>query len=151
MAASPLTIPGRGRGFYLIGLLFVVAIILILTYQRIGPEKKGEVSRASREIARAKVAGCTMNRQAFAANLVMWRMNHTGEPLTIEHMRESGVRIPGCPAGGEWSISSDGATIYCSLHFPDPNAAAPTPEPEPEPTPEPTPTPTPENLDASPF
>jgi len=153
MAASVPTVSGRERGFYLIGLLCVIAIILILTYQRIGPEKAGQARRASREINRAKVAGCTLNRQAFAANLMMWRVNHMDEPLTIEHLRESGVHIPGCPAGGEWSISPDGTTIYCSIHYPDPNAPtlAAKGEPEPTATPEPSPVPTPESVDSPPF
>lgn len=112
------------RGFYLIGLLMVLVIMLILAGNQVG--KKAQ--NVKRPISKSKEAACSLNRSAFLTNVRMWSMSHMGEKPTRENLERDGVQIPGCPEGGNWTLSQDGQTVYCSIHAP-----APTPVPKRQP------------------
>ncbi|HBF33304.1 TPA: hypothetical protein DDW35_01945 [Candidatus Sumerlaeota bacterium] len=106
------------RGFYLIGLLIVIAIILTLGYSQMhGVGGSGGEQFA---IDRSKETACTVNRSTLVSSLAIWRTTHSNEPFTLESVAKTGTNIPTCPAGGKYSLSADGATIYCSIHNPDP-------------------------------
>lgn len=115
------------RGFVLIGLLIVLAIIMILTYKQAGPRG----SHVRRNIDRGKGAACMMNRQTLRTNLAAWQINHMDERPSIAKLERSGTVVR-CPEGGKYTLSRDGRVIFCSKHNP-----APTPRPTPTPTPTP--------------
>ena len=124
---------GRWRGFYLVGLLIVLVIILILTYKELKPEEKAaQVTQAQVYIDRSRDVLCESNRAAIAQNLTMWRIDHAGETASIDVLRRADFNIPVCPKGGVYTISPDGSQVYCSVHFPPPagpsSAAAPAPK-----------------------
>jgi len=85
----------EAAGFFLIGLLIVLAIIAILTYKQIGPS--GE--NVKLYTGRAKDVACQVNRSTFVTTLAVWGQSHPGEPMTIENIRRSGTAVPGCPEG----------------------------------------------------
>lgn len=117
------------RGFYIIGLLIVLAIIFFLVGRQMGgpTEQAQQVVTAQSRIDRSEEITCGANRQSFSQNITMWQINHGGEKATLEKLQRDRVAIPRCPGGGEYSIGPDGKTIYCSLHAPPPGTAAPNP------------------------
>jgi prepilin-type N-terminal cleavage/methylation domain-containing protein len=110
------------KGFTLIALLVVLVIIALLSYNQL-VDKDGAV-RSKQSTDRAKTAACATNRTVLRSQIAIWAMSNTGKPVTLEAMKASGVQVPGCPLGGEWSISPDGNTIYCSICDPQPAAEA---------------------------
>jgi hypothetical protein len=120
------------RGFYLIGLLIVIAILLILGYEQMGGSDGQGGSKFA--IDRSKDTACMANRSVFASTLTTWRITHQGEAVTLEAIAKT-TSVPTCPMGGKYSLSADGSTLYCSIHFPDPAAVpSPTPAVAPKPT-----------------
>ena len=113
----------RERGFYIIGLLIVLAIIFILYGKQLLPDKQGP--GALTYIDRSKGSACMVNRTTLGTTIAAWQISHPGQKPTIEAMAGSGSSVPNCPQGGTYSIGDDG-TVYCSKHFPPP-AAEPTP------------------------
>jgi competence protein ComGC len=105
------------RGFYLIGLLIVLAIIGMLMYKELGPDEKG-VSQAIATIDRSKVAACTVNRSTFHTQIIAWMAMHREEPMTMENLNKAGVTPPACPEGGKLSFDANG-DVYCSVHAPE--------------------------------
>jgi len=126
----PHRIPRR-RGYYLIGLLIVLAIIAYLTYRQLKPEEKAaQVTQAQVYIDRSRDTLCESNRLAIGQNLTMWRVDHPTETLSLDGMRQANFSIPTCPKGGVYTISPDGSQVYCSVHFPAPSEP-PAPKPSP--------------------
>ncbi|MBN1868228.1 hypothetical protein JW916_13160 [Candidatus Sumerlaeota bacterium] len=118
--------PGASRrGFYLIGLLIVIAILFILYGKELLPDKTTGKSTQDMALERSKGAACTANRQALSVQITAWSLNHSGETATVERLRQDGVNVPPCPEGGVLSIGADGHTIYCSIHDPAPGDAPP--------------------------
>ncbi|MFW6304046.1 MAG: type II secretion system protein [Candidatus Sumerlaeota bacterium] len=128
----------RQRGFYLIGLVAVLAIIMILAYTQLAPDPETGESMPKTQIDRGKENACALNRQTLQTHITAWSVNHVGEKPTIARLKATNVVVPTCPGGGRYSIGDD-STIYCSEHNPDPLAT---------PTPTPTPTPRPKGPDA---
>ena len=120
--ASPTT---RRRGFYLIGVLIVLAIILVLYGKQLAGDKSEGISSAQTKIDRSKEVACSVNRQMIVTGMTAWQISHPGEQPTIEGLRSAGVTVPNCPQGGTYSIGPKG-DVWCSIHNPPPGA---TPEP----------------------
>jgi len=112
----------KERGFYLIGLLIAVAIIGLLILRQMAPGS----SQVVHSTERASEAACALNRQTFLTNVIAWRNTHPGQPVTMTNLKQSGVAIPICPAGGELFLSSDDSTVYCTIHAPNTNVAQPS-------------------------
>lgn len=110
------------RGFYLIGLLIVLAIIAILSYKQMAGETG--VNQAVMYTDRSRDVACSTNRTLIAQHAAIWRTSHMGETPTMELLLKSNISIPICPKNGAYSMSPDGQTVYCSVHAP-----APTPTP----------------------
>ena len=109
------------RGFAAVGLLIVLVIMLILGYRQYGAYQGGGAASGKHATQKAHKAACDLNRQSSLINLLSWQSTHPGKPISIEQLREEKVQIAKCPAGGKWTISPDGTTIYCSLHNPAPD------------------------------
>jgi len=107
------------RGFYLLGLLLVLAIIFIVYGDRLFPDRNTGVSQYQDQVDRSKSAACSVNRDSAAAMIAMWVASHPGEEPTVEKLRQSGTSIPACPEGGVLSIGPD-RRLYCSKHEPPP-------------------------------
>ncbi|OPZ21873.1 MAG: hypothetical protein BWZ10_00484 [candidate division BRC1 bacterium ADurb.BinA364] len=116
---------GGERGFYMIALLIVIAVLLILSWGYFDPSQG--VSTYQSSMNSAKTAECAANRNALLANIAVWRMSHPNRTPSIEALRNSNppVAIPVCREGGIISIGPQGE-IFCSVHYP-----APTPTPTP--------------------
>lgn len=109
----------KRRGFYLLGLLIVLAIIAILVSNQMGGDDP-EQSTAKIATDRARVSACGMNRATASTTIASWRINHPGEPLTPENILKSGTIFPTCPEGGTYEIGADGK-VYCTKHAPRPS------------------------------
>lgn len=116
----------HNKGFYLIGLLIALMIIMILTGKFMTGDEKSGTEGAIHSLDKSKAAACSANRMSLQTQLQMWSISHPGEEITLEKLRAANYSIPKCPAGGEYSISKQGY-IHCSIHDPDPSATTPTP------------------------
>ncbi len=112
------------RGFYLIGILIALVIIMILAKNQLGSLNYGKDGETY--IERTEGVACGMNRGTALSKLQMWRVNNPKERPSFQKI---GVNVQ-CPEGGKWTFSRDGTAIYCSLHAPDPSITpVPTPTP----------------------
>ncbi len=118
-------LPPPTRGFTLIALLVVLVIIAILSYTQL-VDKDGAL-RSKQSTDRAKAAACATNRTVLRSQLAVWAMSNPGKPVTLEALKASGVQVPGCPLGGEWTLAPDHSTIYCSVCAPAPETAPQVP------------------------
>ena len=105
----------KNKGFYLIGLLIALVIIMILVGYQMGGNKKENLPPAKTQIDRGKAAACTANRRALETQIQMWMIQHPGETPTIEKLKQARISIPRCPAGGTYSITPEGKVV-CSIH-----------------------------------
>lgn len=115
------------RGFYLIGLMIVAVIIMILTYQQVGPGGLDLAGRTGQtHIQRAELVVCKTDRNVLKTQIQMWQINHQGEKMTMEKV-QGYLR---CSQGGKWTFNKDATYVFCSKCEPDPNMPPPpTPTP----------------------
>lgn len=109
----------RRHGFYIIGLLIVIVIIMVVMLK--GPfssDPVTQVTQYEQSTNRAEEAACSMNRMSIGTDLTNWRIMNPGQAINMDIIRRS-LRIPNCPGGGAYLIDKDG-TIYCSVHTPPP-------------------------------
>lgn len=126
------------RGFYLIGLLMVVAIIMILAgrnYQSASGSGQGsaadsaasllldplaaganEVQMGNARIDGTKALSCDTNRSQLATDLTMLAMSDGGQlpPASVVSQKLGHIR---CPTGGKLQYDS-GSRVYCTEHAP---------------------------------
>ena len=114
----------NNKGFYLIGLLIALLIIMILTGKFMTGDEKSGTGGAINALDKSKAAACSANRMQLQTQLQMWAVSHPGEEATLENLRAANYSIPRCPAGGEYTITGQGQ-VNCSIHDPAP----PTPTP----------------------
>jgi competence protein ComGC len=107
----------KKRGFYMIGILIALVIIMILTYNQLAPGPGSDASSPQQQIDKGERAACSANRQTLRTRIASWKINHTNETISIEAMEKSGVNVPQCPAGGEITIDPEG-NVFCSIHAP---------------------------------
>lgn len=105
----------KNKGFYLIGLLIALLIIMILAGYQLGGDKKENIPPAKTQIDRGKSAACMANRRTLETQIQMWMIQHPGETPTKEKLEQARISIPRCPAGGTYSITPDGKVV-CSVH-----------------------------------
>ena len=105
-------------GFYLIGLLIALLIIMILTGKYMSGDRERGVPPAQTNIDKSKSAACSANRMQMQTQIQMWSINHLGETPTVEKLRQANINVPRCPAGGEYYITPKG-DILCSVHDKD--------------------------------
>lgn len=132
------------RGFYLIGLLMVVVIIMILAGRNyrsasgtgsgstadsaasllLDPLAAGasQVQDGNNRIDQAKALTCSTNRTQAATELTMLSAANMGELPTPEVVHSKAGHI-GCPEGGK--LQYDGMSrVYCTRHAPAPAGVA---------------------------
>ncbi|HOE97630.1 MAG TPA: hypothetical protein PLS90_13910 [Candidatus Sumerlaeota bacterium] len=106
------------RGFYIIGILIVVAIILILVFKgSMAPDPVTQVSSGITYIDRSQEVACSTNRNAIRTDLQHYQINNPGAPITPDVIRKANSAT--CPDGGIYLMAQDGH-IFCTLHDPPP-------------------------------
>ena len=105
----------KERGFYLIGILMALAIIMILNGGYFVKGKSGAPSVQVISLDRTKSVDCDNSRNAFKNEMTNWQLNNSSATPTIEQLKNSGITISKCRQGGEYSIGKDG-NVYCTLH-----------------------------------
>lgn len=129
------------RGFYLIGLLMVVAIIMILSGRNfmsssgsgqgsaadsassllVDPLAAGanQVQMGNARIDGTKALSCDTNRSQLATDLTMLAMSDGGQlpPASVVSQKLGHI---GCPAGGTFQYDA-GSRVYCTEHAPAPS------------------------------
>ncbi len=108
----------HNKGFFFISILMALVIIMILSGYMLGGDKKENIPPAKTYIDRGSDTACTANRQVLETQIQMWMISHPGETPTIEKLKQSGVNVPTCPAGGTYTIDSN-YKVHCSKHGAD--------------------------------
>jgi competence protein ComGC len=106
-------LPRPARGFTFIGIIIVLAIIGVLSYNQMGGGGAAPNPVVYKE--RSSVIACRANRTTMKTMLAAWGINNQGRVPTIEDLQRSGQNPPGCPDGGKYTIMPDGA-IHCTKH-----------------------------------
>jgi len=109
----------RSKGFTLIGILIALAIIMILGGYYFKEDELTEKNYVDTQIDKSKVAACSVNRQTLSANITAWTIQHPGENVTLEKLRNARYTVPRCPEGHDYIIDNDG-NVYCPVHNPPP-------------------------------
>lgn len=107
------------QGASIIGLLIVVVIMMILTYEFLGPgdSKKNQVTQAQTYINRGAAAACSMNMTSVRTEVAQLQINNPGVTITPKLLEKKGI-LQKCPEGGEYVIKN--GQIYCTKHNPPP-------------------------------
>ena len=106
------------KGFSFIGMLMALAIVAILTGMYMSlqmGQQGGTLKQGISSIEKSKIVACNANKNVIIGHINAWRITHPNERVTLEKMRNTGVSIPTCPAGGTYSIDKQGY-IICSIH-----------------------------------
>jgi Tfp pilus assembly protein PilE len=131
------------RGFYLIGLLMVVVIIMILSGRNFQSASgsgqgsaadsaaslftdplaigAGQVQMGNARIDGTKALSCDTNRSQFATDLTMLAMSHSGQ-LPQPSVVSNRLGHFGCPTTGKFQYD-DGSHVFCTEHAPAPPSA----------------------------
>ncbi len=101
-------------------LLVVVAVIGYLVYTGAGDfvgTKNQTPAKAQAQIDKTKELACRQNLKMLN-NFVKTYMSTHGvdnpEDITLEDLKEYGLQIPKCPAGGEYIFEN--GRFYCTVH-----------------------------------
>lgn len=107
------------QGASIIGLLIVVVIMMILTYEFLGSgdSKKNQVTQAQTYIARGESAACSMNMTSVRTEITQLQINNPGITITPKLLEKKGI-LQKCPEGGEYVMKN--GLLYCTKHSPPP-------------------------------
>lgn len=97
----------------LIGLVLVAVLVASYLREQDAPRTK-PASAPANAIARSRGVACQAQRAQLERDLVIWSNDHPDEQATIAALLSSGLRVPGCPEGGEYRVS--GRQVLCSKH-----------------------------------
>lgn len=120
---------GATRGFYLIGLLLAVVIIMILTLGYFEQNTQG-VSSYTASTGAAHRAECLANQRVFMTEAARWSIMHPGEEFTLDTLANSIPPLAPKPCRDGGTLSIVDGQMYCSIHNPAP-MPSPTPTPRP--------------------
>lgn len=103
-------------GFGFISILAALAIVGLLYLGFVGLSSGGTTSTHRIELAKgASVsAACVNNQRAAEIAISTWSISHPNERPTLDKLKQSGIRISGCPEKG--TITLKDGKIACSLH-----------------------------------
>ena len=120
MIRHPLHRPGQPQaGYYLIGLLIVIVIILIL--MKSGPLEQDPVTGVTQyetTLDRTDTAVCATNRKTIEGDVISWQIVNSGQKPNMEIVKRK-FNLPPCPGGGVYTLGEDGS-VYCTVHNPPP-------------------------------
>lgn len=102
-----------GMSFVSVLLSLLILAVLYFGYFKM-QETMREPSVGRTAIDAGRAVACRTQRQAAERDIAMWAIAHPDETPTLALLQRDGVRIPSCPAGGEYSL--DGKRLRCSLH-----------------------------------
>lgn len=108
----------RRRGFAFLELILVVVLIAILAgwyFNNGGGGAQEAASQYQHSMDRSKATACIAGRAALRPVIMTYSMQHPGQPVTIEGLRQSGVNLNVCPENGEITLDPDGS-LKCSIH-----------------------------------
>ncbi len=104
------------RGFLgLISILLGLIVVIWLAMHGLkGYMGSGDSKSLDGAKSRSEAIVCRTNRKAMQTDILQFRSNSPGKPVTIEALREAGAQIPECPSGGRYTI--EGNRVICSIH-----------------------------------
>lgn len=112
--AQQRTVLGSEAGFGFAGVLMamLIAAALYFGYFKMQDTSGGQGTRIT-AIDVSRDVACRSNRQTIERALVMWAVNHDGEP-SLGALESDGIGVPSCPEGGAYSLA--GKVVSCSKH-----------------------------------
>lgn len=101
-------------------LLIVVGIIGYIVYTGAGNfigTKNQTPAKAQSQIDKTKELACKQNLKMLNDFVKTYMATHgvnNAEDITLEDLKEYGLQIPECPAGGEYVFEN--GRFYCTIH-----------------------------------
>ncbi len=107
---------GDERGFGFIVVLAALLIVGLLYFTYFGMNTvKHDQAVGIKAIDTSKAFSCKMQRGQIERELNTWAATHDGQvPTDLDDLARSGIRIPKCPEGGEYSLEEK--HVHCSVH-----------------------------------
>ena len=104
------------RGLFgFLSLLITVGVIIWLSMHGLkGFMGSGDPQTLDGAKARSEATVCRTNRQVLLMAVNQYRSMNPGKPVTIAILEQTGVEIPECPSGGDYTLEN--GRIVCSIH-----------------------------------
>jgi len=102
----------RGAGF--VGIVVVLLILLVLVMGYVRLHMGGERAKRVTAVDASRGVACRVQRQQLERDIMVWSVDHPDDPPSIPALAASGLRVPSCPEGGQYSVTA--RAVVCSVH-----------------------------------
>ncbi len=103
----------RGIGLLAVLVALLVAAALYVGYFRVA-YSGGRRPVGVQAIDASRALACRTQRQQIERDLVAWTVTHADAVASLEALAADGIRVPGCPEGGRYTLR--GQVVSCSVH-----------------------------------